>query len=76
MIYEIYSVKDEVEGAYFDPQLFSNEETAKRYFRDLKFKEGTKFDLHHEDFSIWYIGKFDMKEGQIEAVVPRLVERG
>lgn len=76
MIYNIYSIRDEVEDAYFEPQLFRNEETAKRYFRDLCNKEGTKIGDHAADFSIWYIGKFDMKEGQIDAVVPKLVERG
>lgn len=76
MIYEIYSIRDEVEDAYFDPQLFRNEETAKRYFRDLCSKQGTKIGDHPADFSIWYTGLFDMKTGKINAAEPKLTERG
>lgn len=75
MRYDVYAIRDEVEDSYFEPMLFKNDEVAKRYFADLCSKEGKVHD-HREDFSIWSIGTYDMKEGQIEAWIPKLIERG
>lgn len=67
MKYEVYVLRDEVEGIYFEPQLFRNEETAKRYFKDLCSKPGTKIGEHPTDFLLYKTGEYNDETGIIKA---------
>lgn len=72
---KLYSIKDELSG-YAAPIPFQEENMAIRWFRE-KLRDGGMMEHNKEDFSLWYMGEFDLNEGQIEAPkTPILVERG
>ena len=75
MKYGLYAIRDERPDIYMEPMLFQNDEVAKRFFYDQCNKEGPIHD-HKEDYSIWYLGEYDTHEGQIQSIVPKLIERG
>lgn len=75
MIVKLYSIKDEM--TEFSVQLtpFVEEPTAKRWFRDT-VKSNQLMRDNPEDFSLWEVGNFDSKTGQLEHLpFPQLIEK-
>lgn len=74
MIFNLYSIKDELSG-YGAPVPIETEEESKRYFR-LQQETSPMIKNNPGDFSIWHVGTFESDTGEITATVPNLVERG
>lgn len=73
---KLYAVKDELAGNFNLPKAFPTEEFAQRWFRSFIKEDQLRTD-NAADFSLWYLGEYDLEEGQIEApVTPNLIERG
>lgn len=73
---KLYIIRDELSGAFGVPQVFPNEDFAKRWFRDFIKADRLRND-NAGDFSLWFAGDYDTKEGQIKAPkIPQLIERG
>ena len=74
MIFELYSVKDELSD--FGPPIpFQDCATAKRYFHtQLETNEFMKSNKN--DFSLWYMGLFNAEKGEINPINAELIERG
>lgn len=73
MILKTYAIKDEHNG-YATPIPFPNDETAKRYFREMQ-QENITIRYTPEDFSIWRLGTFNTETGETQNNVT-LLERG
>lgn len=72
----IYIVRDELRGSFGSLQIFPNEEFAKRWFRDFIKADRLRSD-NPGDFSLWFAGNYNAKEGTITAPsMPQLIERG
>lgn len=74
MIYELYSIKDELSD-YAAPLPFMDCENAKRYFR-TQLEENVFMKNNKKDFSLWYMGLFNAEKGTITENVCELIERG
>lgn len=75
MIYEMYSMKDELSG-YMYPIPFMKEEIAKRYLKE-QVENNITLKTSPEDFSLWKIGTFDSETGIFENLKEHeLIERG
>lgn len=80
---EIFSVFDVKAECYMQPFFCRNSGMALRLFTAAVNEEGTQFNLHAEDFSLWRVGEFEERTGKVGSVVPvqiagafELVERG
>lgn len=74
MIYEMYSIKDELSD-YSAPIPFLNCDGAKRFFR-TQLEENEFMRHNKQDFSLWYMGLFDNETGSITENLCKLIERG
>lgn len=73
---KLYIVRDELSGSFGAPQIFPNEDFAKRWFRDFIKADRLRND-NAGDFSLWFAGDYSIKEGKITAPeIPELIERG
>lgn len=67
---KIYSVKDNKSGAFLFPQPFSNEAVALRcYGTAVNSSAETILGLYPEDCSIYTVGDWDEKTGEIKSDV-------
>lgn len=72
----LVAIRDDLAVRFYSPVVVENEEVAKRYFEDAQ-KHNEAVAAHPGDYSLWKLGKIDMKEGQIEGLkCPELLERG
>lgn len=65
---KLYAVKDNTIGfetAYCMP----NNASAIRQFGDIVKKEGTRYNVHPEDYDLYYLGDFDDNTGEIKPEV-------
>jgi hypothetical protein len=73
----LYSVYDQAAESYTTPMALKSDGQAKRAFCDhvMKDESAAKFP---EDYSIWYVGKFDDQTGQLiqEKTDPRKLMTG
>lgn len=74
MIYEMYSIKDELNG-FTTPIPILSEEIAKRYFKEQMIINST-MKTCKEDFSIWKVGEFNEETAEYKTMEPKLIERG
>ena len=74
MMYEMYAIKDELSG-FTTPIPFIDCENAKRYFR-TQLEDNIYMKYNKKDYSLWYTGLFDEKDGIFKSVGPELIERG
>lgn len=73
MIYNMYSIKDELNG-YTTPIPITNDELAKRYFKEQVMTNQT-IKNSKEDFSIWKMGGFNTETGEYKNYNQKLIER-
>lgn len=72
----LVAIRDDLAVRFYTPVVVENEDVAKRYFEDTR-KHNEAVAAHPGDYSLWKLGKIDMKEGQIEGLkCPELLERG
>lgn len=71
----IFAIRDSKVGAFMQPWFAPNKEVACRLFGDLVRESGHQVNLHPEDYSLYYIGLWDPKEGSVQGDVdcPELV---
>lgn len=62
MINNMYSVKDRLNG-FTPPIPLSMDEVAERWFKEL-IDTNRLMQLSPDDFSLWYMGKFDTETGE------------
>lgn len=75
MTLEMYAIKDELNG-FAPPIPLPNEETAKRYFKEM-LKTNATMQIQPNDFSIWYVGEFYTETGMLTNETDiKLIERG
>ena len=63
MIYNMYAIKDELNGFYF-PVHYPNDETAKRAFL-MQCNENEIIKTSPTDFSLWRIGEYQSDNGTV-----------
>ncbi len=66
----LFTVYDSVAGAYLDPFVAPAIEFAIREFRRAVNKEGHQFNQYPEDYTLFYIGEFDIASGKINSSEP------
>lgn len=66
----IFTVYDSAAGAYLEPFFAPSIEFAIRGFREAVNKEGHQFAKFPEDYTLFHVGMFDQKSGEIESGSP------
>lgn len=76
MIWDMYAIKDELQG-FTTPIPLANDDMAIRYFREQQ-KNNPTISNEPGDFSIWAMGEFDTETGKFtqKKNEPELLERG
>lgn len=74
MIYEMYSIKDRLNG-YTTPIPMLSEELAKRYFKDQILGNPTLKNTP-DDFTLEKVGIFDTSTGEFTQPNIEIIERG
>lgn len=69
MRFYIYSLKDELQNRYKQPQFFSREEEASRWF-SFVINEDKFMRSNPADFGLYHVGFFDDETGIVEYVQP------
>uniref|UniRef100_A0AAU8AW41 Nonstructural protein n=2 Tax=unclassified Microvirus TaxID=338099 RepID=A0AAU8AW41_9VIRU len=72
MIFDVYSIRD-VKSGYSLPITEMNDAVAMRNFANAVNKEGSIYNTHAKDFSLYRIGNFDSENGILEDDIPQLV---
>ena len=63
-----YSIKDELAETFFAPMLFERDEIAQRYFAAfINNKENEVINQNPQDYSLFKLGAFDNRTGDIAA---------
>jgi hypothetical protein len=62
----VYAVRDQKAGSYFQPFFIQNQQLAIRAIQDCMSDPGHQFSKHTEDFSLWCIGVYDDQNGTIK----------
>jgi hypothetical protein len=70
---KIYSVRDSKAKAYMRPFFVQSDEVAIRAIKQAMFDPESEFYRFAEDYSVWYIGEFDDKTGEITPAVPEVI---
>lgn len=70
-----YAIYDAKAAAYMQPFTSTNHATAIRMWEAAVKQEGSQFNQHAEDFSMWHIGSFNEDDGTIEPVIPVSIAR-
>jgi hypothetical protein len=70
MIYELYSVRDDKAGDFNIPFAAENEIIAVRITGMMANSKSGQIAGYPEDFSLYRIGSFNPKSGQVETVPP------
>ena len=66
---EAYSVHDSAVGAFNAPMFFRSRGEAVRSFQDACGDPKAGFMSHAEHYSFWYVGQFDLSNGQLVHLV-------
>ncbi len=70
----IYSVKDVVVGELGNPFYLSNDEEAKRAYKNaINANNGTNICINYQDTQLFKLGTFDTTTGNIDSKVEYLV---
>lgn len=75
MVYKLYAIKDELVG-FGSIMLEQNEMSARRDFAYACNKEGTLLKENKKDYTLYYLGEFDIEKGTINSVAPEVVLNG
>ncbi len=67
MLVKLYCVHDSKAKAYLQPFCSPNDATAIRTFETAISREDHDFNLHAEDYSLWYLGTFDQEKAHLVA---------
>ena len=59
-----------------NPQTYRTTEEAIRAFRTACEQEGSQFKQHGEDFTLLYIGDWDVDTGEISPIKPQPLANG
>lgn len=73
IIQMLFAVWDEKAEHYLPPFASTNEQTAKRQFREAASREGHEFERYSEDYTLFQIGVYDAKTGEISPEGPSIV---
>lgn len=71
-IFTVLDVKAESYGLPFFSRTF---ETAIRDVKTAANTEGNKLETHPEDYTLWYVGEFDVESAELVAVTPNQIAR-
>lgn len=71
MIYLVYSVYDDKAKAYLPPFFLPTEGMAKRTFADAVNDHNHQFGRHPEDYTLFYLGKFDDSNAEFSTETPK-----
>lgn len=70
---EFYAIKDTARSAYMDPRFYQNDAVA---FRELEAEldsNQSRYSHALADFELWHLGSWDIGDGMIVPVEPRMV---
>lgn len=70
---KIFSIKDAKAEGFNTPWTAPTFGLAERQFKELAQDSQSTVSKHTEDFTLWYIGEFDMQSGTIAPVEPQMV---
>lgn len=76
MIHRIFSIYDTKAKAYLPPFILPEEAMAVRTFGDCVNRDDHQFHAHPEDYSLFCLGIFDDKIGEIVHNAPEIVATG
>ncbi|QCS36263.1 nonstructural protein [Capybara microvirus Cap1_SP_192] len=78
MLYQLYSVHDDVANLYFPPVCERNEVSAKRNFEVSMLTSNPQIpNFNKDDYSLYFVGSFDDEFGDVVSTPkPNLVLRG
>jgi len=66
----VFTVYDSAARRYLEPFFAETVEVACRMFRALVNKEGHQFNRFPEDYTLFHIGSYDEKAGELAAITP------
>ncbi len=66
----VFSIYDQAVEAYTPPMFFQTKGAAMRSFADAVNKEGSEFNRHAGDYTLFHIGYFDEGSGELSPQVP------
>lgn len=75
MIFGVYTIRDEASGAFMSLQTNPTDDVAVRSF-DYALQSNDLMRFKPEDFSLWYVAKYDDTTGVITSADPTLIKRG
>lgn len=69
---QLFAIFDSKVEAYLPPWTAPNAAVAMRTFETAVMREGSDFNNHSEDYSLWHIGNYDPQSGEVktQALVP------
>lgn len=63
---KLYSIKDDLAGAFMTPFIHNNDETAKRAIKTMLNMPGeNEIKANYKDKQLYYVGEFDDRKGEI-----------
>lgn len=65
MILNVFAVQDMKAGAFHPPFVADNKDVACRLLSDMVAREGHPYNLHPEDYMVYWIGSFDQTSGVV-----------
>lgn len=65
MILNMFGIQDIKAGAFHPPFVADNKDVALRLIGDLVARDGHPYNLHPEDYSLFWIGSFDQSTGTV-----------
>jgi hypothetical protein len=68
---DIFTVKDSKAEAYLQPFFVHNEAVALRIITNLVEDDGHQFGKNPEDYSLWFLGKYDESTGELINMVDK-----
>ncbi len=72
MIMKICTIYDAKGEAFFQPMFFQSVAQAERSFQDATAKPDSDIGMHPEDYSLFLVGEFDQRTGQITVLEARV----
>lgn len=65
-----FAIYDAAAAAYLSPMFLDTKGMAIRSFADAVNQEDSAFGRHAADYTLFHIGSFDQRTGQLEACTP------
>lgn len=72
MEHKMFTIHDMKAAAYLPLFLLHNEQMAIRTFSDCCNDKAHAFGMHPEDYSLWQVGIFNDKTGEIKYITPHI----